>query len=169
MCLQPHPLIWILAVPCLMKISSSGLGQREWMIRTARLSLVTTIYNYMYTNYKSLILPSMVHWFPIENGITASGFLLCDAEDFDDIGLTKIGKKLLLKTFTAEVKGIVNHSQVKSLCMGFMCVHCPLIIHTQYQKETIPMRGQGVKHLSTLGKQTEKMNPRSMVCTMHVP
>ena len=32
-----------------------------------------------------------------ENGVTPSGFNLLDAEDFDDIGLTKIGKKLILK------------------------------------------------------------------------
>jgi hypothetical protein len=48
---------------------------------------------------------------------------------------------------------------------------CPLI-HTQansHQKETIPTRGQEVKHpVSILGKRTEKMSPRSMVCAMHV-
>ena len=32
-----------------------------------------------------------------ENGVTPSGFYQLDAEDFDDIGLTKIGKKLILK------------------------------------------------------------------------
>ena len=32
-----------------------------------------------------------------ENGVTPSGFNQLDAEDFDDIGLTKIGKKLILK------------------------------------------------------------------------
>ena len=45
--------------------------------------------------------------FPIDSGITPSGFFQCDVEDFDDIGLTKIGKKLFLKIFT-EVKGIVK-------------------------------------------------------------
>ena len=43
------------------------------------------------------------NWFPIENGIIAAGFLLCDMEDFDDIGLTKFGKKRLLDAFK-EVK-----------------------------------------------------------------
>ena len=43
----------------------------------------------------------------IDNGITPPGFLLCDVKDFDDIGLTKIGKKLFLKNFK-EVKGIVD-------------------------------------------------------------
>ena len=38
----------------------------------------------------------------IENGITPSGFIRLDAEDFDDIGLTKFGKKLIFKTL-AEV------------------------------------------------------------------
>ena len=52
--------------------------------------------------------------FPIDNGITPSGFLQCDMEDFDDIGLTKIGKKLFLRNFM-EVKGIVNQSQIKTL------------------------------------------------------
>jgi hypothetical protein len=134
MCLQPHLLIRHLAVPWLLRISSSGLVQREWVTRTARLSLVTTIYNY--TNYKSWILPSMVYWFPIENGIIPSGFLLCDAEDFDDIGLTKIGKKLLLKIFT-EVKGIVNLSQIESLCMGFTLTHI-----TTWTLFTLPHTGQ---------------------------
>ena len=32
-----------------------------------------------------------------ENGITPSGFIQLDAEDFNDIGLTKFGKKLILK------------------------------------------------------------------------
>jgi hypothetical protein len=60
----------------------------------------------------------MVYLFPVENGITPSGFLLCDVKDFDDIGLTKIGKKLFLRTLI-EVKGIVtvNPSLVNSLCM----------------------------------------------------
>ena len=43
--------------------------------------------------------------FPVDSGISPSGFLLCDAEDFD--GLTKFGKKQILKICT-EVKGIVN-------------------------------------------------------------
>ena len=34
---------------------------------------------------------------PLENGVTPSGFTQFDAEDFDDIGLTKFGKKLVLK------------------------------------------------------------------------
>ena len=34
-------------------------------------------------------------------------------EDFDDIGLTKIGKKRVLEAFT-KVKGIVNLRQVKT-------------------------------------------------------
>ena len=33
----------------------------------------------------------------IENGVTASGFSLLDKEDFDDLGLTKIGKRLIVK------------------------------------------------------------------------
>jgi hypothetical protein len=33
----------------------------------------------------------------IENGVIASGFSLLDEDDFDDLGLTKIGKKLILK------------------------------------------------------------------------
>ena len=47
----------------------------------------------------------MVYLFPIENGITAAGFPLCDVEDFDDIGLTKFGKKRVLCAFT-EVKAL---------------------------------------------------------------
>ena len=33
----------------------------------------------------------------IESGITAAGFSQLDKEDFEDLGLTKIGKKLILK------------------------------------------------------------------------
>ena len=60
----------------------------------------------------------MVCLFPIiiDSGIT-HGFLQFDAKDFDDIGLTKLGKKLFLKTFT-EIKGMINQSQVNYLCTG---------------------------------------------------
>ena len=33
----------------------------------------------------------------IDNGVTAFGFSQLDEEDFEDLGLTKIGKKLILK------------------------------------------------------------------------
>ena len=42
-----------------------------------------------------------------ESGITPSGVLLLNAEDFDDMGLTKVGKKLFLKTFN-EIQGTHN-------------------------------------------------------------
>ena len=35
--------------------------------------------------------------FPSENGVTALVFVQSDAEDFDDLGLTKFGKKCVLK------------------------------------------------------------------------
>lgn len=38
-----------------------------------------------------------------ENGVTQSGFAQLDADDFDDLGLTIIGKKLVLKCL-AETK-----------------------------------------------------------------
>ena len=41
-------------------------------------------------------------------------FLLFDVEDFDDIELTKFGKRQILRAL-AEVKGIVNQSQVEIL------------------------------------------------------
>lgn len=41
--------------------------------------------------------------FPSEKGVTPSGFIQLDARDFDNLGLTPIGKKLVLKTL-AEVK-----------------------------------------------------------------
>ena len=61
------------------------------MIKIAILSLVITIIvaNENFDYWYSLIL---------ENGITPSGFTQLDAEDFDDIGLTKFGKKIILKT-----------------------------------------------------------------------
>jgi hypothetical protein len=37
--------------------------------------------------------------------MTPSGFVLCTAKDFDDIDLTKFGKKRLLDAFT-EVKAL---------------------------------------------------------------
>ena len=42
-----------------------------------------------------------------ENGLTPPGILLLDAEDFDDMGLTKIGKKLVLKILNG-IKGTHN-------------------------------------------------------------
>ena len=61
------------------------------MIKIAILSLVITIIaaNENFDYWYSLIL---------ENGITPSGFTQLDAEDFDNIGLTKFGKKIILKT-----------------------------------------------------------------------
>ena len=54
---------------------------------------------YYYTNISSTLnvnLKVMKNNF-IENGVTASGFSQLDEEDFEDLGLTKIGKKLILK------------------------------------------------------------------------
>ena len=42
---------------------------------------------------------------PLENGVTPVEFLQSDAEDFDDIELTKFGKKRVLKLL-AEVKTV---------------------------------------------------------------
>jgi hypothetical protein len=39
-----------------------------------------------------------------ENGVTPSGFIQLGTEDFDDIGLTKIGKKLILKTLAELIR-----------------------------------------------------------------
>ena len=54
-------------------------------------------------NIAIIILCSIFLDSPIDSGISPSGFLLCDVEDFD--GLTKFGKKQILKIST-EVKGI---------------------------------------------------------------
>jgi hypothetical protein len=83
-----------------MRISSSGLDQREYVTRIAILSLVSTMY--LVVNVVVIIIIILIPY--IDNGITPSGFLLCNAEDFDHIRLTIIGKKLFLRTFT-EVKG----------------------------------------------------------------
>ena len=75
------------------------------MIKTARLSLVSMkchsllIHEYCHHMQCFFLISSA------DSGISPSGFLLCDAEDFD--GLTKFGKKQILKIST-EVKGIVN-------------------------------------------------------------
>lgn len=45
----------------------------------------------------------MVMELSLENGVTPPGFTQLDADDFDDLGLTKIGKKLVLKCL-AETK-----------------------------------------------------------------
>ena len=77
------------------------------MIKTARLSLVGAkcytvllIISDEYCHHVIVYLSPKI----IESGITSSGFLQFDAKDFDDIGLTKLGKKLFLKIFT-ELKG----------------------------------------------------------------
>ena len=43
--------------------------------------------------------------FPSESGVTPLEFIQSDAEDYDDIGLTKFGKKRVLKLL-AEVKAV---------------------------------------------------------------
>ena len=45
--------------------------------------------------YESLIF--LYNYYNIDNGVTAFGFSQLDEEDFEDLGLTKIGKKLILK------------------------------------------------------------------------
>ena len=68
------------------------------MTRTARLSLVKLLStNELLSHFDIIMILS-------ENGVTPSGVLLLSAEDFDDMGLTKVGKKLFLKTFE-EIKG----------------------------------------------------------------
>ena len=52
-----------------------------------------------------------MYWFPIENGVTAAESHLCDTKDFDDIELSKLGKKQSLEAF-AEAKGIVKTQAV---------------------------------------------------------
>ena len=47
--------------------------------------------------------------FPSENGITPLVFVQSDAEDYDDTGLTKFGKKHVLKLL-AEVKAVSRPS-----------------------------------------------------------
>ena len=80
------------------------------MIKTARLSLVgAKCYTVLLVISDEYCHHVIVYLSPkiIESGITSSGFLQFDAKDFDDIGLTKLGKKLFLKIFM-EVKGINN-------------------------------------------------------------
>jgi hypothetical protein len=158
-------------------LRSKGVNDKDCKTLSGKYNVPLTI---LYREYYHPWCTDSLYY--IENGITASGFLLCDTEDFDDIfddiGLTKIGKKLLLKIFT-EVKGIVAIlPQVESLCMGFTLTHIIIIITMSFfvhsstlqasminslQKTTTPMRGHGVKYLSILGKQREEMNAQSMV------
>ena len=52
-----------------------------------------------------------------EIGVTASAITQLDAEDFNGIGLTLIGKKVFLKAFS-EIKGMqVHQSQVESVLL----------------------------------------------------
>jgi hypothetical protein len=37
--------------------------------------------------------------FNTDGGVTASGFILLEAEDFNELGLTLIGKKHILRTW----------------------------------------------------------------------
>ena len=80
-------------VPCLMAISSSGFDQRELVKEIAMPFLVSknclNVVKYLKSDHSTV--------FKIENGVTACGFSQLDKEDFDDLGLTKIGKKLVLK------------------------------------------------------------------------
>ena len=69
------------------------------MIRIAKLSLVSSVL--MASTYATVVI--MVMGLSSENGVTPSGFTQLDADDFDDLGLTKIGKKLVLKCL-AETK-----------------------------------------------------------------
>jgi hypothetical protein len=80
-----------------------------------------------------------VYWFLIENGIGPSGFLQCDVEDFDDIGLTKFGKKQILKIF-AKVKGIIkiNHAYTHHQLSIF---HNYIIFYSQ----TLAINLQGIQ------------------------
>ena len=94
-------------------LSSKGMSDKDCKTLSGRYKVtLTTIISYLSPEHccHNIIII-------IESGITPSEFLLCDTEDFDDIGLTKFGKKRLLKTFT-EVKGtcVVNQSQVNYLC-----------------------------------------------------
>ena len=45
----------------------------------------------------------------------SSGFFLLDKEDFDDLGLTKIGKKLVLKTFNLAEVPVDHEEQMASM------------------------------------------------------
>ena len=52
-----------------------------------------------------------------ENGVTVSAITQLDAKDFNDIGLTLIGKKVFLKAFS-EIKGMqVDQSQEESVLL----------------------------------------------------
>ena len=68
----------------------SGSSHGELVIRIAMLFLVSTV---SYLNVTVI----MVMKLSSENGLTPSGCTQLDAGDFDDLGLTKFGKKLVLK------------------------------------------------------------------------
>ena len=55
----------------------------------------------------------MVIIYTSENGVTALDFVQSDAKDFDDIGLTKFGKRRVLKIL-AEVKAGCSKSLSQS-------------------------------------------------------
>ena len=73
------------------------------MLKIARHSLVR------YTSIATTINNLMLMMFISENGVTALEFVQSDAEDYDDIGLTKFGKNRVLKILT-EVKTVSRSS-----------------------------------------------------------
>ena len=60
---------------------------------------------HQYTTINNLMLMMFIS----ENGVTALEFVQSDAEDYDDIGLTKFGKNRVLKILT-EVKTVSRSS-----------------------------------------------------------
>ena len=85
-----------ITVPCQKRTFVCGLDQGGLVRKIAKFSVVSYFCYNVIHNVNNLIVQI------IENGITPSGFIRLDTEDFDDIGLTKFGKKLILKTL-AEV------------------------------------------------------------------
>ena len=77
-------------------LRSRGISEKDCKVLSGKYNYTSMLNTYYcYDNIIS----------SIENGVTPSGFIQLDAEDFDDIGLTKIGKKLVLKIL-AEVSSV---------------------------------------------------------------
>ena len=73
-------------------LKSRGVSHKDCITLSSKFSL---------NAYATVVI--MVMGLSSASGVTPSGFTQLDAEDFDDLGLTKIGKKLVLKCL-AEIK-----------------------------------------------------------------
>ena len=61
--------------------------------------------------------------FNTDGGVTASGFILLEAGDFGELGLTPIGKKHILRTWKELTsKSLSMHTQIILYYLTIICI-----------------------------------------------